>query len=436
VNDLINRTRSRQVVLLLDCCFSGAFTRGMVARSSPTLDVTEGFHGRGRAVLTASGALEYAWEGDELTRLNEPSIFTSAIVTGLRSGEADRDRDQMVSVDDLYDYVFDEVRRKTPNQTPGKWSNVEGTLVIARSPRRAAGLPDALVQASEDERVWVRAAAVEQLEQLVHGPDLELAGAARARLVQLTEDDSRRVSGAAQAALGGTTTPRSTDAVELRTSTERATGAGEAATLPWAGLSHQSAILLSALVGGGWAAGWVLSLALASSYMAQPRITSGVMVVLGWCIVAPLVAAALRAIAPVVPLQRALLIGIGWPVCILFGVAGPLVLVLGAEGAAMVGLAVIAAALLGALAVSPVTREPTRWDRVLLVTIGFAAGWLWPGTTTWPEVFSKLGNGYADTFRDLFGDGYFPALVSAGLLSGLAGGLLLFFALLRPARTR
>src|SRR5262245_45961742 len=94
VNDLINRTRSRQVVLLLDCCFSGAFTRGMVARSSPTLDVTEGFHGRGRAVLTASGALEYAWEGDELTRLNEPSIFTSAIVTGLRSGEADRDRDQ------------------------------------------------------------------------------------------------------------------------------------------------------------------------------------------------------------------------------------------------------------------------------------------------------------------------------------------------------
>jgi hypothetical protein len=71
---------------------------------------------------------------------------------------------------------------------------------------------------------------------------------------------------------------------------------------------------------------------------------------------------------------------------------------------------------------------------VLLVDIGFAAGWLWPGTTTWPEIFSTLGHGYADSFPEVFADGYFPALVSAGLLSGLVGGLLLYFVLLRPTR--
>src|SRR3954470_11116630 len=32
VNDLLNSARSRRIVLLLDCCFSGAFTRGLSAR--------------------------------------------------------------------------------------------------------------------------------------------------------------------------------------------------------------------------------------------------------------------------------------------------------------------------------------------------------------------------------------------------------------------
>jgi uncharacterized caspase-like protein len=41
---------------------------------------------------------------------------------------------------------------------------------------------------------------------------------------------------------------------------------------------------------------------------------------------------------------------------------------------------------------------------------------------------------YADSFPELFRDDFFPALVSAGLLSGLAGGLLLYFVLLRPSR--
>lgn len=138
VGELLDETRSRQVVVLIDCCFSGAFTRGMLARGDRSLDVAEPLQGRGRAVLTASSAIEYAWEGDEVAALGQPSIFTGAVVRGLRTGEADRDGDRLITVDDLYDYVYDEVRRATPNQTPGKWSSVEGALVIARSPRMAS----------------------------------------------------------------------------------------------------------------------------------------------------------------------------------------------------------------------------------------------------------------------------------------------------------
>src|SRR5216683_4213669 len=79
VNVLLNRTRSRHVVLLLDCCFSGAFIKGMLPRADRGVDVLERFKdsGRGRAVLTATSELEYAWEGDDLEQLAQPSIFTS-----------------------------------------------------------------------------------------------------------------------------------------------------------------------------------------------------------------------------------------------------------------------------------------------------------------------------------------------------------------------
>ena len=86
-------------------------------------------------MITASSAMEYAFEGDELadTREQAPSVFTSALVEGLETGEADRDQDGLVALDELYDYVYDKVRAVTPNQTPGKWTfGVQGELVIAR----------------------------------------------------------------------------------------------------------------------------------------------------------------------------------------------------------------------------------------------------------------------------------------------------------------
>src|SRR5919204_394754 len=127
-------------------------------------------------------------DAEELAaRLGEPSIFTSAVVQGLRMGEADRDGDQQVSVDELYDFVYEQVRRRTPNQTPGKWSNVEGALFVARNPRPvppSVALPADLQSAVEDERAWVRAAAVEQLALLLRGPDADLARAARQALTR------------------------------------------------------------------------------------------------------------------------------------------------------------------------------------------------------------------------------------------------------------
>ena len=137
VNRQMTKSRSRRIVLLLDCCFGGAFARGLVHRAGDSVAIKEEFEGQGRVVLTASRAMEYAFEGENREGDAQPSIFTSAIVQGLESGEADRDRDSRVSVDELYDYVYDQVRETTPNQTPSKWTfDVHGDLYLARSPFR------------------------------------------------------------------------------------------------------------------------------------------------------------------------------------------------------------------------------------------------------------------------------------------------------------
>ncbi|MFH9009634.1 caspase domain-containing protein [Streptomyces afghaniensis] len=137
VNRCMDRCRARSIVLLLDCCYSGAFARSMLAKADGTVHLAEQFPGRGRAIVTASRALEYAFEGGELTGSSgvpQSSHFTYALVTGLDTGAADRDGDGLITLDELYDFVHERVREVSPRQTPGLWQlGVEGRLVIARS---------------------------------------------------------------------------------------------------------------------------------------------------------------------------------------------------------------------------------------------------------------------------------------------------------------
>jgi hypothetical protein len=221
VNRRMSRSRSRRVVLLLDCCYAGAFERGIVARAGAGVDIEEQFGGRGRAVITASSAMEYAFEGDQLadTQALQPSVFTSALVQGLETGEADRNQDGMVDLDELYDYVYDRVRSVTPNQTPGKWTfAVQGELYIARRSRPVttpAALPPELQQVIDHPISGVRASAVQELQRLLESRHAGLALGARLALEQLVDDDSRMVSAAATAALNAHVEPLASESSEV-----------------------------------------------------------------------------------------------------------------------------------------------------------------------------------------------------------------------------
>jgi uncharacterized membrane protein len=203
VSELMEASPARRIVLLLDCCFSGAFTKGMRTRAGGQVDVLERFTGRGRAVITATNAMEYAFEVEHDNVIDadpapSPSIFTSALIRGLTTGEADRGGDGFVSVDELYEYIFDEVRARTTKQTPSRWFDVEGSLVLARV-RHA--LPDTLRQQLADPLPATRLNAIPELSRFAVESNSSLAQAARQALQELTNDDSRSVSAEAERAM-------------------------------------------------------------------------------------------------------------------------------------------------------------------------------------------------------------------------------------------
>jgi molecular chaperone DnaK len=134
----------RRKLMLLDWCYSGAFTAGMLRRSAeaPQVDVAEPFAGRRRMVMTASTSLQFAHEGqpDVLLSQNQrqPSLFTAAVVQGLTDGSADLDRDGLISVSELYEYVHEQVHRKVPGQTPTlSVDSAQGAVYLARRPGSA-----------------------------------------------------------------------------------------------------------------------------------------------------------------------------------------------------------------------------------------------------------------------------------------------------------
>lgn len=207
VNDVMQQSRARSVVLVLDCCHSGAFAQGQRPKSTMAVDVEHRFKGgRGRVTLTASTELEYAFEEDEahsdpsrLGARTAGSIFTGCLVKGLETGEADINEDGVISVDELYDYISAELQERSPNQTPGMGGDKRGDILIARS--RRAKLPREYVNAMENPLRSVRQGVVSDLEALLETATPALTGAVVEALQKLAKDDSRRVSAAAKEVL-------------------------------------------------------------------------------------------------------------------------------------------------------------------------------------------------------------------------------------------
>ncbi|WP_338932036.1 caspase family protein [Streptomyces netropsis] len=215
VQQCMGESRSRSVVLFLDCCYAGAFSQGAHVRAAGDMHVLDAFDdlggGRGRAVITATDAMGYSFEGGRLEddAEPEPSVFTSALVEALETGKADRDEDGRISLNELYEYVFDQVRARNPSQTPHRKFDLQGDVVVARSQRRRVRpepIPAALREALTDSNMFTRLGAVAELRERLWSQDLGIAVGAHEALLATVRTDIRTVSEAASRALDEVTT--------------------------------------------------------------------------------------------------------------------------------------------------------------------------------------------------------------------------------------
>jgi uncharacterized caspase-like protein len=234
VRQEMNRSLSRRQVLILDCCNSGSFGKGAkgVGESvgaAAAFEVT----GYGRAVLTATDSIQYAWEKEQFVGDAEYSVFTHFLIEGLKTGAADNegDADGQTALDELFDYARTQIRASNARQTPTlSIDKLTDPLIIARNPNppkpKPIELPAELRQLIESPVASAREAAVRELTQLLHGSVPGLALAARDALKHLAEDDSRIVAGMASASLktaGKTTkeTPETENITNENTDTTR-----------------------------------------------------------------------------------------------------------------------------------------------------------------------------------------------------------------------
>ncbi|MEV0569150.1 NaeI family type II restriction endonuclease [Dactylosporangium sp. NPDC050588] len=130
IMDLLDHSRARQQVLLIDTCFSGA----MADRRNTVPDVRDPLAPDvRRAVLTATQGTQYAWQTTGEDGRPGMSAFTAAVVKGLSTGDADADGDGVITINDVYEYVYHEMARAGVQSTPALRSSGTGSMTIVRS---------------------------------------------------------------------------------------------------------------------------------------------------------------------------------------------------------------------------------------------------------------------------------------------------------------
>ena len=132
VQAYMQASKSQRQLLILDCCFSGAFADGMAAKDDGAIDL-EAFGGKGKAVLTSSASIETSSApeaGDGL------SMYTRFLVEGISTGAADLQRRGFVDVKDLHNYVESRLQELAPAMSPQLIATGAGREIwLSRVPR-------------------------------------------------------------------------------------------------------------------------------------------------------------------------------------------------------------------------------------------------------------------------------------------------------------
>jgi len=129
--DFINKCRRypsrKSVIIVLDCCYSGA---AGIRDTSDVMEALKKHSGSGTIILTSTGLA-----GSPAAREEEKfghGVFTNYLIEGLEKGYADKGNGY-ISIEELYDYAFKKTKSEG-YQSPKKEGSIEGTIFIGKNP--------------------------------------------------------------------------------------------------------------------------------------------------------------------------------------------------------------------------------------------------------------------------------------------------------------
>jgi ribosomal protein L7/L12 len=120
VDAMMRSSGARRFVVILDCCYSGAFKSGGLMPAK--------LKGSGRFLLTSSRGSEPSSDAE---RQHETSAFTRHLVDGLRAA-VDHNGDGYVSVNEIYDHVHDKLHAQTKQIPQRHFGEAVGDVALAR----------------------------------------------------------------------------------------------------------------------------------------------------------------------------------------------------------------------------------------------------------------------------------------------------------------
>ena len=114
IQDLSDGTRAKRQVIILDCCYSGAFAEGWRRKGDVKLELRQELGQEGRVVLTSSSSTQVSFEQEDA----DLSLYTQYLVEGIETGAADGDRDGFVAIRELHAYAKRKVQDVKPKMKP------------------------------------------------------------------------------------------------------------------------------------------------------------------------------------------------------------------------------------------------------------------------------------------------------------------------------
>jgi len=131
INEILNKSKAKHKLCIADACHSGSLVASKGSDFAPAVNnyysILGGLESGGTAMLLSSASNELSLEYSGLRQ----GVFSHYLMNGLR-GAADNDHNKIVTISELYSYMYSNVRTYTQNkQSPILTGNYNRNMPVA-----------------------------------------------------------------------------------------------------------------------------------------------------------------------------------------------------------------------------------------------------------------------------------------------------------------